>query len=347
MRIKYLILSIMLSLSATWNVTAQDETLLNFGVLTRFDYQREYIDGSPLRENSGFKGKNLSIYFNGDLTPRLSYFYRQRLNRAHKDESFFDATDFLYLTYKPTDHWYFSAGKQTVSIGGYEYDLAPIDSYFVSEFSNNIDCYQLGASVSFLFNDRNDELVFQFCQSPFRNIAEKEDTYSYNLLWSGAYKWFKPLWSVNMVEYAQGKFMNYIALGNSFTFGNASFFVDLMNRSMPKDPSFFLDFTVVGKFMYDICDHVSVFAKASHDHNKINSSGDPSVMPGTSITRAGGGFEFFPLKQNKDLRIHAVFCKTFGSNGNPNGALVDKQTYANIGLSWRMNLLSFKKKQKV
>ena len=68
MRIKYLFLSIMLSLSATWNVTAQDETLLNFGVLTRFDYQREYIDGSPLRENSGFKGKNLSIYFNGDLT---------------------------------------------------------------------------------------------------------------------------------------------------------------------------------------------------------------------------------------------------------------------------------------
>ena len=89
---------------------------------------------------------------------------------------------------------------------------------------------------------------------------------------------------------------------------------------MPKDPSFFLDFTVVGKFMYDICDHVSVFAKASHDHNKINSSSDPSVMPGTSMTRAGGGFEFFPLKQNKDLRIHAVFCKTFGSNGNPDGA---------------------------
>ena len=56
MRIKYLILSIMLSLSATWNVTAQDETLLNFGVLTRFDYQRAYIDGSPLREHSGFKG---------------------------------------------------------------------------------------------------------------------------------------------------------------------------------------------------------------------------------------------------------------------------------------------------
>ena len=74
MRIKYLILSIMLSLSATWNVTAQDETLLNFGVLTRFDYQREYIDGSPIRENSGFKGKNLSVYFNGDLTPRLSNF---------------------------------------------------------------------------------------------------------------------------------------------------------------------------------------------------------------------------------------------------------------------------------
>ena len=61
----------MLSLSATWNATAQDETLLNFGVLTRFDYQREYIDGSPLRENSGFKGKNLSIYFNGDLTSVL------------------------------------------------------------------------------------------------------------------------------------------------------------------------------------------------------------------------------------------------------------------------------------
>jgi hypothetical protein len=45
----------------------------------------------------------------------------------------------------------------------------------------------------------------------------------------------------------------------------------------------------------------------------------------------------------KDIRLHAIACYTFGSNGNDYGVALDKQTLFEVGVTWRMNLLSIKK----
>lgn len=183
MRLRKILFAVFLftSVSAAAADGFKNEELLNLQVMARFDYQRYFIDGSSDRENCGFRGKNLSVYLHGNLNSHLSYAYRQRLNRAHKDETFFDATDFLYLAYKTDSDWKFSAGKQTILVGGYEYDLAPIDSYFVSEYSNNMNCYQLGASVEkTLGEEKNDLLQFQFCMSPYVGAVDNKDIYSYN-----------------------------------------------------------------------------------------------------------------------------------------------------------------------
>ena len=74
-------------------VKAQGEQIVNLQLETRLDYQREYLDGDAVKANSGFKGKYLNVILNGNINDHWSYSYRQRLNKAHSDQSFFDATD--------------------------------------------------------------------------------------------------------------------------------------------------------------------------------------------------------------------------------------------------------------
>ena len=126
---------------------AQEKSTIDLGFETRMGYHREEIDGEKLDGNSGAKGDYLNLKLNGTIGSNFSYSWRQRFNKKINDSHFFDATDWVYLTYQTDAHWSLSAGKQVVLIGGYEYDAAPIDIFMASEYWNNIPCYQFGASV--------------------------------------------------------------------------------------------------------------------------------------------------------------------------------------------------------
>lgn len=301
----------------------------------RVDLITEEIDETRIEENSGFKGKYLNIRMDGDLGQGFTYSYRQRLNKAHADQSYFDATDWLTLTYT-TDNWSFSGGKQVVGIGGYEYDTAPIDIYYYSEFCSNIPCYQFGASAAYTTDNGKDKFMLQCSQSPFRTNAP--DMYAYNFMWCGSHGWFNTLYSANMIEYLPGKFISYIALGNKFNVGDFSLELDVMNRATDSHTFFGKDMSVMGKLSWNISNQFTFFGKASYDVNKTGSDADYCVVSGTEITRVGAGWEYFPIKDSKDVRLHLNFHYTFGTNGNTAGALIDKQSIADIGATWRINI---------
>ena len=185
-------------LCSQFAIAQHDEALLNLGIEARADYQREYIDGNAIKDNCGFKGQYLNIRMDGRLSDKVTYSYRQRLNKSQEDYNFFNATDWLYVVYQATDNWALSGGKQVVAIGGYEYDRAPIDIYFGSEYWNNIPCYQWGVSATYSFSEGKDQLLAQVCQSPF-DLPEN-DIYSYNFMWYGSHGWFNTMYSVNMIE---------------------------------------------------------------------------------------------------------------------------------------------------
>ena len=86
---------------------------INLIVEARFDSQSEYVDGDMIEDNSGFKGKFINIRMDGDLGHGFTYSYRQRLNKAHSDQSYFDATDWLCLDYAYR-RFNFNAGKSAV-----------------------------------------------------------------------------------------------------------------------------------------------------------------------------------------------------------------------------------------
>ncbi len=324
---------------------SQDEKLLNLQAEVRIDYQYENVDGNKVVDNTGFKGKYLNVILNGSISDAFSYSYRQRLNKAHSSQSFFDATDWVYLTYSPTEKLSFSAGKMVVGIGGYEYDRAPIDLYTCSEFWNNIPCYQIGVSAGYAMNGGSDKLMFQVCESPFRNVYN-EDVYAYNLMWYGSHGWFNTIYSLNMIEYQTGKFINYIALGNNFHFGQFNINLDFMNRATSHQQFLFKDFSFMGELSYMPLKNLNIFGKVTYDVNKTGRIADFCVLPGTELTMCGAGVEFYPLKESKNLRLHANCFYSWGKNGNDAGTMMDDRTILDVGVKWKINILSIPKKLK-
>ena len=339
---KKIIFTLFIALFAL-SVRGQEKQSVNLQLETRFDYQREYLDGESVDPNSGFKGKYLNVILNGTIDEHWSYSYRQRLNKAHADASFFDATDWIHLTYRLNDQWAFNAGKQVVGIGGYEYDRAPIDLYFCSEYWNNIPCYQLGVSTTYTTPKGNDSFMAQFCESPFN--FNNEDLYAYNLVWYGSHGWFNSIWSVNAQEFAPGKFIYYLALGNEFRFGNAKLQLDFMNRATDDHAFFLKDCSVMGELSCLVGEKWNVFGRMSYDVNKTNSVGDFCVLPGTELTRVGAGLEYYPLSNgNRNIRFHLYGCHAIGKNGNPNGTMLPDQTFVDLGVKFKVDVLSLTNK---
>jgi len=326
-------------------MSAQNNELITLRIETRLDYTQEYIQGDKINDNSGFKGKYLNIRMDGTVAEGLTYSYRQRLNKPNGIASFFDATDWITLTYTKSN-WSLSTGKQVVGIGGFEYDGAPIDLYFCSEYWNNIPCYKIGVSGAYTTDDLNDKFMIQLCESPFRtnthNVSNKE-MFAYNAMWYGSHDFFSSIWSVNMIEYLPGKFINYIALGNKFAFGDFTIDLDIMNRAVNVKEFLGKDMSVIGQFKWSPSPRLNIFAKFTHDFNDSKEAGDWCVLPGTRITRVGGGLEYFPIKGTTDLRLHLNCCYTNGINTSPSGALQPDQTIIDAGVTWRMNMLKIKR----
>lgn len=322
-------------------INAQDEELLNVRIETRADYQQEYVGDNKVNDNSGFKGKYLMLRFDGNISKNFSYSYRQRLNKTILNQSFFDATDWLQLTYTYKS-FSVAAGKQIVGIGGYEYDRSPLDLYTTSEYWNNIACYQFGASVAYTFSDGSDKLMFQFSESPFRknirNIANKE-MFAYNLVWYGNHGWFNSIYSLNMIEYLPGSYISYIALGNRFAFGNFTIEFDAMSRATDKHVFLGKNLSLIGELSWRPKKYLNIFAKASYDVNRTGDNSDFCVLDGTEITRVGLGIEYLPIN---NVRLHAHGSYSWGEIGN---RFIDGgQTNLSLGVTWKMNLLSLKRK---
>ena len=331
----------------------KNNQIFRLGVESRFDYVNNALAGDVISENSGFKVQYFNLRIDGQITPKFSYSWRQRFNKVNSASDFADNTDWLFLTFRPTQNWSLSAGKQVVMIGGWEYDCAPIDVYFASEYWNNVNCYQLGASVAYTTNKANDTFTFQVCQSPYhkginnyQDGKKMADLYAYNLFWMGTHGFYTALHSINFSEYQRGKFDAYIVLGNQFKFGDATIQLDFMDYGTSAKELLFRNFSIMGKVDYLIAQRVNVFAKSTYD--KVG-SGYPAglfVYPGTEMIRVGGGVEYYPLgaKQNKDIRIHAMYAYSMGTNTNPGGTALDRGSYLSVGLTWKIDLIEAAKK---
>lgn len=328
-------------LVASFIASAQEEGVFRMALEARAEYQKEYQSGQIVNNASGLRGKYLNLRIDGNISENLSYSFRHRLNKPIVNSSFFDATDWITLNYT-TGSWTFSGGKQVVGIGGFEYDAAPIDLYFCSEYWNNIACYQFGISATYALANGKDNIMLQLCESPFRTNAanvERKEMSAYNLMWMGSHGMFSSLYSFNMIEYLPGKYINYVVLGNRFTFGRMRFDLDLMNRALSCDGSLGKDISIMSSITWSLGEKLDLFAKLTHDTNSSKEAGDWCVVPGTDITRVGGGLEYYPIRDSRNLRMHLFCCHNFGEAA-PSGVLRPQQTLIDAGITWKMNMLN-------
>lgn len=316
-----------------------DEGIINqLYIETRLGYEMERNDGETNNPNSGFKGQFLNLRFDGQIVRGLTYSYRQRLNK-NTDQRFFDATDWLHLDYKPNDRWSLSAGKQVVAIGGYEYDRAPIDLYYCSEFWNNIPCYQLGVSAAYQLTS-HDGLMLQVCNSPFRSWAGN-NTYGVNLMWTSHHGWYQSIWSINAMQRTRDHWMNYIALGNRFQLCPLAYLeLDYMNRAASHQAFLFRDCSVMTELSVQPHRSTRVFAKYTFDHNGSDTDADQMVMAGTDLHLASAGIEYAPFRADQQLlRLFGAVGYSWGENTNPDGTMLDRQLRFEAGLKFRLDAL--------
>ena len=297
----------------------------------RTSFHQETIDGEY---SSQMVGEYLNLHLLGHIAPNVDYRIRQRLNKKVFDErNMFNATDFMYINWQASPHWYFTAGKQAVLIGGYEYDAAPIDVYFYSQFCNNLyQGFTFAFSSTYTFA-QDQRLIFQIANSPlslgFQNV------YAYNFAWSGSVvPWWKTIWSVNFVEDQSHRMVNYLSLGNHFILPNAILDIDLMNRSGFGQRRFLMsDYTVISKFIWSVGDW-NICAKAGYEKNaaeNVDANGrayDVVIAPGTEYLYAGCGLEWFPLGRD-NLRLHAVYYRDNA----------DHRNNFDIGVTWRADII--------
>ena len=317
----------------------------------RFDWQSSFAHNAGAKPGyaSNFNGRYLMFMLDGNISPKFSYSLRYRMIHPNHEGTWrgvFNATDWAQLTYRPTQNWEITAGKMLVFYGSYEFDYNPLDVYMWSGWGGRVGCFQFGVMGKYITDDRRNNFLFQINNSPFANSLDLGDLYSYTFQWNGNYGVFNALYSVNFFEYQPGRFINYISLGNQFNFGPVKFELDYQNRYGARGTHFLKDFSLIGKLNYNCMNRLNIFVKGGLDYNMAQEEGetdviDMLVLPGERNVYYGAGLEFFPIKDSKNVRIHA-----FWQSGNNNLGVDGPQSWNkhNVGVGFKWRLVAFERK---
>ncbi len=332
------------------SVSAEDTTLEDgedwipsISLDSRFSYDR-VVSG----KSAGFGGDGLYLNIDGKISKHFSYSLCQKLFSQHgEDDSVFDNTDWLTLTYD-VGQFSFTAGKDALTLGSYEYDAYDIDSYFDmnSMFYNSFSSYQWGVKAMWTNRSETTSIAFQVTNSPFVYTPKQENMYSYNLGWYGSWDSYESIWTVNLMEYAPGAFVKVLAVGNMFYWGDFSLGLDCISRGI----NFGIEDEVTVNLMpsYEF-EKVRLFGKVGWEkssddlpydfwgeylalEDKVAANEEcittlPAFLVGDKdYWFYGLGVEYYPIDS---VRLHAIWA----SNN-----YTSRHTF-NIGLTWKFDVV--------
>ena len=263
-----------------------------------------------------FNGDGLYLDINGNISPHFSYSLNQRLASSYyEDNSGFNGTNWLTITY---ENGYFGVtfGKDAVFVGSFEYDAYDLDAYsdMNSGFYNSFECWQWGVSGAWYPAD-DQEVLLQISNSPY--AFGEAGMFGYALGWRGTWDFYESYWTANLWQYSSENYAKSLNLGNRFTFGNFCVEMDLMGRFGEIDVPL-AGFSGSLAPSYEISDWGRAFAKFGVE-----------TFEKEPYFYYGAGFEYFPLKDTKDIRLHATWASnSFGDH------------FINIGVTWKFDITS-------
>lgn len=280
-----------------------------------------------------FKARQLRLEVRGNITDRIFYRFRHRLNRptaAVKLDNLATATDMLYAGFHIDDKWALTVGKMCQAWGGYEFDLNPMNIYEYSDFIDNMDNFMLGGMVTYTPN-ANHEFNLQVTDvrnDSFANIYTNRDprstlkqsniplTYIFN--WNGSFfdNILQTRWGVGLQSEAEGYNNTMVMLGTRVALPKFQAFLDYMRADEQLDRLNYTPLSVNGKgdplkdtkyntFVlkaeYQPIPSLNLFAQGIYETAESN-------LAGNKMTGLGyyGGVEYLPFP-SQDLRFFLAY----------------------------------------
>lgn len=188
----------------------------------------------------GFKVYQLRLEFRGDLTDKIFYRLRHRLNRSTHNENLDNlskATDIMYVGFRINDKLSLTAGKMAQEWGGFEYDYNPITIYEYSDFINHLDSFMVGGLLTYIPNDKNQFNInitnsrtskFDKIYGANTGIKESRIPLTYIFTWSGNFfdGKLKTRWSAGYQQEAENYASKILMLGTRLNLTKFNIFFD-------------------------------------------------------------------------------------------------------------------------
>lgn len=209
----------------------------------------------------------------------------------------FDWLDWAYVSYE-RDLFGLTLGKVIFNSGGFEFEEYDVDCFYplTSISWNEYNVYQWGATLAFTPWEDQDFQI-QMVTSPYGN-KYFDGNYAYSAAWRGVLGPLSTYWAYNAAKasiFGPSEWINRIGLGNRLDFDKFALTLDAYFAPGSN---------------YDCAE---AYLKGDFD---ITEKMDAQVMVGMrnlgdfSLPTAGFKLAYYPLKDSKDLRIHAAaaFC---------------------------------------
>ncbi|MEC5158147.1 porin [Chryseobacterium sp. MP_3.2] len=338
-----------------------------------FNFQSSFDAVSTTGEDTelAFKARQLRLEIKGDLTDKIFYRFRHRLNKATNAQSLDNlakATDIMYVGYKATDKFTIVAGKQCQAWGGFEFDINPMNIYEYSDFIENMDNFMLGANFIYqatkdqelqlqITDSRNSKLEDIYGDLSSQGIEASSSPLTYIFNWNGSFlsNRFQTRWAYGVQTQAKNKYSKMITLGNKVNLNQFQLAFDYMRADE--------DIDRLGYATSDGADYLALHGQKIFEDVTSNTfilKADYQPVPKWNIFAKGlyettsvknvpnyndnfrkaygyfGGVEYMPFK-DQDLKIFLAYIGRKYEFSNSVPSLKDYNTNrVSLGLMYRI-----------
>lgn len=200
-----------------------------------------------------FANKQLRLEIKGNLTDKLYYRLRHRLNKATDakgEDNFAKATDIMMVGYNFNDKLSISGGKMCQIWGGFEFDENPMYIYQYSDMVDNMDNFMAGVTVSYkpiptqeiaveisnAYNGKfadeygDEAVVVNNDEAEPQALQKAKNPLTYIINWNGSFFDGKlnTRWAWGLQTQAKGKYSRMLTLGQQLNLPKFQWYFDYM-----------------------------------------------------------------------------------------------------------------------
>lgn len=215
-----------------------------FNVYFNYAASAHAEQGADDEWGTGFANKQLRLEIKGNLTDKLFYRLRHRLNKgnaAQSEDNFAKATDIMMVGYKFNDKLTVMGGKMCQIWGGFEFDENPMYIYKYSDMVDNMDNFMAGVVVSYkpvptqeiaveVSSAYNNKFADEYPEAEAMGIKESKNPLTYIVNWNGSFFDNKLLtrWSWGLQTQARHKYSRMLVLGQQLNLPKFQWYFDYM-----------------------------------------------------------------------------------------------------------------------